>query len=244
MLQRVWRMIGRRGLTLIFVGVLDFVFAVNLLIIQNPNAVRVYGSILPLDWWAWIWIFAGVAAWGSAPLKKDRIGFAISSVIFSFWGWLSFLAWLRGEQPTGWATAGFFLVITALIMIPSTWPETISLPKAVIGDDFPSAVITADDHGIITNWLGRAEQMFGWTAEEVTGRAITMIMPIKYHTAHENGIVKVRETGRSEMAGKILRAEGLNKDGTEFPVNVLIGVHHTEAGIVFTTTITDLRGRV
>lgn len=240
-MQRIWHKVGRRGLVLIFVGILDFVFAANLEINRPRTSVAVYGTILPLNWWVFVWVLAGVVAWVSAFMIVDRIGFGFSALIFSFWGWLSFLAWIRGDQPTAWATATFFLVIAALIVIPATWPEPRLLPSTKIDENYPDAIITADDHGMITGWLGRAEAMFGWTAEEVMGRPITMIMPIKYRHVHDQGIVRVRETGKSELAGKPLRAEGLSKDGQEFPVIVFIGVHHTETGIVFSTTITDMR---
>lgn len=237
MIRWFQRRIGRRGGVLLFISTLDLIFAFSLIKLQNPVTVKVYGDLVPLDAWAWVWIAAGVAAFSSAFVRFDAAGFTLSALILTFWGWLAVVGWINGTNPNGWVTASFFLVLDGLIIIPATWPEPRELISVPIDENHPDAIVTADDHGVITGWLGAAQKLFGWTADEVLGHPITMIMPIKYRNVHDNGVVRVRETGRSDLAGKPLKAEGLHRDGSEFPVIVVIGVHHTSDGIVFSTTI-------
>lgn len=233
--------VGRRGGTLLVIGLLDMVFSISLLRVSNPTNAKVYGALLPLRIWAMVWIAAGLLAWASAFMRSDRAGYVASAVILTYWGWLSVLGWINDVNPNGWITATFFLVLDGLVIIPATWPEVRDLPAIPIDDQYPDAVITATDHGIITGWLGAAERMFGWTADEIIGKPITVIMPITYRHVHETGIARVRETGRSDLAGRPLNAEGLHRDGSEFPVQVFIGVHHTGLGVVFSTTISHRR---
>lgn len=240
-LWSLWHRVGRRGGVLFFIGVLDAIFSLSLWLITNPNNERLYGSYIPLNVWAVVWAVAGLVAWTSMFAKVDRLGFALSAAILTVWGILAALAWLQGDAPNGWLSATFFLVLDGLILVPASWPEPRRLMPVAVDESFPDAVITADDHGVITGWMGAAERMFGWTAAEVVGHSISMVIPIKYRVAHNQGISRVRTTGRSKLAGKLLRAEGLHKDGSEFPVNVMIGVHHTEAGIILSTTVSTRR---
>lgn len=237
--QRFQKKIGRRDGILFCIGALDSIFAYSLLSVNNPNNVRVYGSIIPLRFWAVAWAVAALTAWISIFRKHDRLGFAFSAAILTCWGLLAVIAWVQGDLPNGWLSATFFLVLDGLILIPSSWQEPRRLVLALVDDTFPDAVITADENGIITAWLGASEKIFGWSPVEAIGESVQMIMPIRYRGVHEAALRRVRETGRSGLAGKILKAEGLRKDGTEFPAHVLIGIHHTAFGLAFSTTISD-----
>ena len=232
--------IGRRGGALFFVGVLDLVFATSLRVLHNPITMKVYGSIVSLDVWAWVWMIACAFAWVSMFLESDRAGFTVSAMIFTVWGALALSAWYSGDNPAGWLSATFFLVLDGLILILATWPEPVSPPPLLIDSRHPDAIITADDHGLITGWLGSAEKMFGWSTHEIIGKPITAIMPDRYRDAHEAGIQRVRETGKSELAGQALEAEGLRQDGSEFPVIVVVGIYPFEGKIVLTTTVRDV----
>lgn len=238
-LQRFQRKIGRRDGILFCIGTLDSIFAYNLLTVKNPNNQLVYGSIVSLEVWAVAWIIAGLAAWVSIFMKQDRLGFSLSAVILTCWGLLAVIAWIRGILPNGWLSATFFLVLDGLILIPASWPEPRRLVLSLVDNTFPDAVITADENGMITGWLGAAEKIFGWSPEEALGQSVQMVMPVRYRDVHQAALQRVKETGESSLAGKILRAEGLRRDGSEFPVHVLIGIHHTAFGTAFSTTISD-----
>jgi PAS domain S-box-containing protein len=63
----------------------------------------------------------------------------------------------------------------------------------------PDAIFSTDSSFLLKSWNKAAERIFGWTAEEVVGKASTLIFNIKYPTL--NGVSRKR-------ALKILAATG------------------------------------
>jgi PAS domain S-box-containing protein len=85
------------------------------------------------------------------------------------------------------------------------------------------AIVSADSSGRLLTWNGGAERMFGWTAAEVVGRPLTVIIPERFRQLHTDGIARVRRTGASRLVGQVVELSGLRRDGSEFPVELSIG---------------------
>src|SRR5205807_8173020 len=81
----------------------------------------------------------------------------------------------------------------------------------VIIDTSPSAVITADELGLITGWNRKAEQIFGWSHDEAIGRTLTgTVMPRRYRDAHQRGLARFIETGEGRLVGKTVELAALH----------------------------------
>jgi PAS domain S-box-containing protein len=74
------------------------------------------------------------------------------------------------------------------------------------------AIICADSQVNIVFWNPGAEEMFGYGAEEVLGRSLTLILPERMRNARLDSLMKVA----SGDGGKTYEALGLRKDGQEF----------------------------
>ena len=105
------------------------------------------------------------------------------------------------------------------------------------------AIITADSSGEITFWNSAAEDMFGYSADEIIGKPLTAIMPKRYREAHIKGLNRLVATGQPRLGGKIAEFEALKKDGSEFPISLSIASWGIEEGMFFTTIVRDITDR-
>ncbi len=105
------------------------------------------------------------------------------------------------------------------------------------------AIIAADDEGIIRFWNPGAARMFGYAADEVSGKPLTVLMPQRFHEAHRAGIRRYIETREPRVVGKTVELEGRRKDGTEFPIELSLGAAAVEGGMSFTGVIRDITER-
>jgi len=105
------------------------------------------------------------------------------------------------------------------------------------------AIITVDCRGKIIFWNQRAELMFGYTTDEVIGKPATIIMPERYRKAHIERINQVASHGKSNITGKTIELVGLNKDVTEFPLELSLARWETNEGLFFTAIIRDITAR-
>jgi PAS domain S-box-containing protein len=105
------------------------------------------------------------------------------------------------------------------------------------------AIVSADSTGRLLTWNRGAERLFGWTAEEVVGQRLTVIIPERFRRLHEEGIGRVRRTGKSKLAGNVVELAGLRKDGSEFPIELSIGSWSGPDGLAFSGVLRDITDR-
>jgi len=83
------------------------------------------------------------------------------------------------------------------------------------------AIIMVDDDGCILFWNPAAEEIFGYTSDEVSGRELHAIMaPEKYREDLLKGMKSFRESGPGNVSGKTIELTALRKGGTEFPIEL------------------------
>src|SRR6266545_2593383 len=112
-----------------------------------------------------------------------------------------------------------------------------------VTDAAMDAIVSADSEGRLRSWNRGAERMFGWRADEVVGRPLTVIVPERLRAAHTEGIARVRRTGRSKLAGSVVELVALRRDGSEFPVELSIGTWQAGDGLSFSGVIRDITER-
>jgi len=90
-------------------------------------------------------------------------------------------------------------------------------------DTVPDGMVVIDEHGIIQSFSVTAERMFSYTAEEVRGRNVSMLMPSPYRENHDGYIAR--------------------KDGSTFPMELSVGEVKGERHRLFTGFVRDLTER-
>jgi PAS domain S-box-containing protein len=104
----------------------------------------------------------------------------------------------------------------------------------------PDAIVVVDQNGSIVRVSDQARAIFGYTAKELLGNRIELLIPSRFrgrHVAHRKHFTaepRLRQMG----AGLELYAQ--RKDGTEFPVDIMLSPIETPEGRSVIATIRDI----
>jgi two-component system sensor kinase FixL len=104
----------------------------------------------------------------------------------------------------------------------------------------PDAMIIIDERGLIEALSMTAERLFGYTADEVTGKNIKLFMPNPHREQHDGYLERYHATGERRIIGIGRIVVGQRKDGTTFPMHLTIGEMRTGEKHYFTGFIRDL----
>jgi two-component system sensor kinase FixL len=110
-------------------------------------------------------------------------------------------------------------------------------------DTVPDAMIVIDTRGIMQSFSTTAERLFGYTAEEVVGRNVSILMPEPYRAQHDGYLGHYMATGERRVIGLGRLVVGQRKDGSTFPMELSVGEMHSGARRFFTGFVRDLTER-
>ena len=110
-------------------------------------------------------------------------------------------------------------------------------------DTVPDAMVVIDDQGHIRSFSSTAERLFGYTAGEVAGRNVSLLMPSPYREQHDKYLARYLTTGEARIIGASRVVIGLRKDGSTFPMELYIGETVMQNRRAFTGFVRDLTER-
>jgi PAS domain S-box-containing protein len=96
--------------------------------------------------------------------------------------------------------------------------DAAALRLAAIVESSADAVIGKDLNSIITSWNEAAEKMFGYSAAEMVGKSITLIIPPERHDEEEQILSKIKQGQRVEH----FETQRLNKNGGLVDISVTV----------------------
>jgi diguanylate cyclase (GGDEF)-like protein/PAS domain S-box-containing protein len=112
--------------------------------------------------------------------------------------------------------------------------------SAVLDATF-DAIVTMDHDGRIIDFNGAAESTFGYRRSEAVGRRVSeLLVPPRLRDAHERGLRRHLETGRSTVLGQPVQLSALRADGSEFDAELTINRIELPEGPLFTASIRDI----
>jgi two-component system sensor kinase FixL len=104
-------------------------------------------------------------------------------------------------------------------------------------------IVVMDDVARIILFNKACETLFGYSAEEVRGKNVKMLMPADYAHEHDGYLSHYLETGEKRIIGIGREVRGRHRDGTEFPIELSVGEAATPEGRQFIGIMRDLRPR-
>src|SRR6476646_3137739 len=104
-------------------------------------------------------------------------------------------------------------------------------------------VILIDARGAVLMFNPACEKLFGYSADEVIGENVKMLMPQPYRHEHDRYITNYRDTRDPKIIGIGREVIGLRKDGSTFPMDLSVGEARQDGESIFVGIISDLTSR-
>ncbi len=127
-------------------------------------------------------------------------------------------------------------------MNPADHATGSALLRAIL-DTVPDAMVVIDQDGIVQSFSRTAERLFGYQADEVTGRNVSVLMPSPYRDQHNDYLARYLRTGERRIIGIGRVVVGRRKDGSTFPMELAVGEVSQADRRLFTGFIRDLTER-
>ncbi|HEY1239371.1 MAG TPA: PAS domain S-box protein [Bryobacteraceae bacterium] len=105
------------------------------------------------------------------------------------------------------------------------------------------AIVSIDPNGRIVLANRRAEEIFGYTHDELIGARIEILLPESRRAAHGREREAFFQKPRNRPMGIGMDLAGRRKDGTEFPVEVSLSYLESERGVFAIAFVSDISQR-
>jgi two-component system sensor kinase FixL len=110
-------------------------------------------------------------------------------------------------------------------------------------DTVPDAMIVIDTRGIMQSFSTTAEKLFGYSASEVVGKNVSILMPQPYRGQHDSYLARYMATGEKRIIGVGRLVVGQRKNGSTFPMELAVGEMRSGERRFFTGFVRDLTER-
>jgi PAS domain S-box-containing protein len=142
------------------------------------------------------------------------------------------------------------LRVTARVLVLDERTRMLSIvlrPRADTGPDFRQLLEAVPDGNLVVDGGGRmlmanaaAQAMFGYAEVELVDQPLELLVPEGQRTAHVRRRTGFTGHARRHAMGLGTRVAARRKDGSTFPVSVVISSIGTDDGVLFSATVHDL----
>jgi len=180
------------------------------------------------------------------------------------WYWLTppYLSWAMEDRRDIYGLLSFLLLGSFIIGLGEAYRRTAARKAAAeefanrtaelaradarfreLLESAPDAMVVTDKAGKVIFANSQTERAFGYGRNELLGREVEMLMPLRFRHHHLRHRSEFASAPRFRSMGEGLDLYGLHKDGREFPVEISISPLETEQGVVFTSAVRDVTQR-
>ena len=112
--------------------------------------------------------------------------------------------------------------------------------NAAVLDNVADSIITLDRKGAILSFNRASESMFGYPAEDVTGRDVKTLFPSDAGGLEGGFMAEYLSDRAPELLGQVREMEALRRNGEAFPVALAVSEVETRGEKVFIAIIRDI----
>lgn len=106
------------------------------------------------------------------------------------------------------------------------------------------AVVTIDEHNIVTVYNEAAEQLWGYSPEEVIGENVKMLVPMDLQAGHDDLVNRNRDTSENKIVGTHREVPIFCKDGSKKWGMLSLSKVHVGEKIMYTAFLRDVTADV
>lgn len=110
-------------------------------------------------------------------------------------------------------------------------------------DAAPDAMVIADEHGIIKMINLQTSKIFGYSAAELLGQPVEILMPDAIRLQHQQSRNAFRSNPHVRTMREGADMVGLRKDGSGFPVEISLSPIRTSEGMLVSASVRDITQR-
>jgi diguanylate cyclase (GGDEF)-like protein/PAS domain S-box-containing protein len=107
----------------------------------------------------------------------------------------------------------------------------------------PDAMVVVNERGVIVLLNLQAENQFGYRRDELLGRRVTDIIPAGFARRFIAGDLIATEDAPAQQVCAGIDLVGRRKDGTEFPIEIMLSPFRNAEGILVTAAIRNISMR-
>jgi two-component system sensor kinase FixL len=104
-------------------------------------------------------------------------------------------------------------------------------------------IIVIDARGTVRVYNDACERLFGYPADAVVGRNVSMLMPAPYREEHDGYLRHYARTGERRIIGIGREVLGARKDGSTFPMLLSVGEGTVKGEKIYVGIIHDLTSK-
>ena len=128
-------------------------------------------------------------------------------------------------------------------MLRSDASQAVAVPVEKLLDFLPDAILVVNRDGRICEINPQTERLFGYSRSELLGQPIETLIPERFRHSHTQHRAGYFNEPRMRPMGANLDLRGRRKDGTEFPVDILLSPISTEKGDFALAVVRDITER-
>lgn len=124
--------------------------------------------------------------------------------------------------------------------MPQRWDEEV---WHALVESAPDALVMINREGNILFVSSQSEQLFGYSKEDLLGKKIECLLPVRYHGAHVGQRTGYFDHPRIRPMGAGVELFALHREGREIPVEISLSPLNTKTGLLVTAAIRDITER-